>query len=103
MRSCLALAAALFAATTLLSSAAEACISCEYVPPVVYTPADSYVTKHHKKRRSHRVQRRARTRHVARRRHRSWSSSSRGYSAYPTYQPYRRPYNSADSYLGYQH
>ena len=40
MRSCLALAAALFAATTLLGSAAEACISCEYVPPVVYTPAE---------------------------------------------------------------
>jgi hypothetical protein len=54
-------------------------------------------------RRHHRVRRTTRKAHVARRRHRSRRSGSRSYSAYPTYQPYVRPYRSADSYLGYQH
>jgi hypothetical protein len=37
-RTILAGAAALLAAATLFASAAEACISCSYVPPVVHTP-----------------------------------------------------------------
>jgi hypothetical protein len=103
VRSILTFTAALFAAVTVLHSAAIACISCEYVPPVVYTPAHSYVTKHYKKRRSHGVHRRAKRTHMVRRRYRSRASISRSHVSYPTYQPYRRPYNSADSYLGYQH
>lgn len=37
-KSALSIAAALFAATTLFGSGAQACISCEYVPEVVNTP-----------------------------------------------------------------
>lgn len=37
----IAIAAALFAVTSLFTSAAEACISCEYTPPVVNTPHPS--------------------------------------------------------------
>jgi hypothetical protein len=43
----LASAAALLAAATLFASAAEACISCNYVPPVVHTPV--YGAKHYNK------------------------------------------------------
>ena len=57
----------------------------------------------YEKRRHHGARRTTRKTHVARRRHRSRNSGSRSYSAYPTYQPYVRPYRSADSYLGYQH
>lgn len=37
----IAIAAALFAVTSLFTPAAEACISCEYTPPVVNTPHPS--------------------------------------------------------------
>jgi len=43
-RTILASAAALLAAATLFASAAQACISCSYVPPVVHTPV--YGAKH---------------------------------------------------------
>jgi hypothetical protein len=43
-RTILASAAALVAAATLFASAAQACISCSYVPPVVNTPV--YGAKH---------------------------------------------------------
>jgi len=67
-RTILAIAAALFAVATLFASAAEACISCSYVPPVVNTPARSYNTHSYEPR--HRVERRsyrAAKRHRARR------------------------------------
>jgi hypothetical protein len=43
-RTILASTAALVAAATLFASAAQACISCSYVPPVVHTPV--YGAKH---------------------------------------------------------
>lgn len=55
-----ALAAALFAAAAFFSSSAEACISCEYVPPVVNTPVQSW-SGHHSHSYSAPRQRRART------------------------------------------
>ena len=51
-RTVLAIAAALFAATT-FTSGANACISCEYVPPVVNTPVYSHGASHYKRKRSH--------------------------------------------------
>lgn len=57
----LAIVTALLATTTLLSSAAEACISCEYVPPVVHSgeksPKAKHYKKHDKKKRGHHVRR----------------------------------------------
>ncbi len=53
-----AIAAALFAAATLFASAAQACISCEYVPPVVNTPVYSHSTVYYHKRRVHTATRR---------------------------------------------
>jgi len=50
-RSILAIAAALFAATTLFSSGASACISCEYVPEVVHTPVKGASAKRVQKQR----------------------------------------------------
>jgi len=50
-RTILASAAALVAAATLFASAAQACISCSYVPPVVHTPV--YGAKHCAKPRVH--------------------------------------------------
>ena len=38
----LAIPAALLAATTLFSPPAQACISCDYVPPVVYSGVSPY-------------------------------------------------------------
>ena len=46
-RSILTIAAALFAATTFLAPSAKACISCEYVPPVVNTPVYSHGGAHY--------------------------------------------------------
>jgi hypothetical protein len=51
-RTVFAIAAALFAATT-FSSGASACISCEYVPPVVNTPVYSHGASHYKRKSSH--------------------------------------------------
>ena len=51
-RTVLAIAAALFAATT-FTSGANACISCEYVPPVVNTPVYSHGASHYKRKSSH--------------------------------------------------
>ena len=48
-RTSLAIAAALFAATTFLSSGANACISCNYVPEVVNTPVYSHGAKSYSK------------------------------------------------------
>jgi hypothetical protein len=60
-RTLLAIAAALFAATTFFSPAAKACVSCEYTPPVVNTPVYSHHVKHYRKRRIYKsVKRRAR-------------------------------------------
>ena len=50
-RTSLAIAAALFAATTFLSSGANACISCNYVPEVVNTPVYSHGAKSYSKKR----------------------------------------------------
>jgi hypothetical protein len=50
-RTILTLAVALFGASTLFGSAAEACISCEYVPEVVNTPTkQTYKAKRHQKK-----------------------------------------------------
>jgi len=59
-RTFLAIAAALLAATTFFTSAAKACISCEYTPPVVNTPvySHSYGATHHTRRRVYRAVRR---------------------------------------------
>jgi hypothetical protein len=46
-----ALAAALFAATTFLAPAAQACISCNYTPEVVNTPVYSHGAKVYAKKR----------------------------------------------------
>ncbi len=51
-RTLLAIAAALFAATTYLAPAAKACVSCEYTPPVVNTPVYSHGAYHHRRRRA---------------------------------------------------
>jgi len=51
-RSILAIAAAVFAATA-FASGAQACISCEYTPPVVNTPVYSHGAAHYKRSRSH--------------------------------------------------
>jgi 7-keto-8-aminopelargonate synthetase-like enzyme len=49
----LALAAALLAAMTVFTSAAEACLSCEYVPEVLNSPSKSYnPSKSYKSKRS---------------------------------------------------
>jgi len=45
----IAIVTALLAAVTLLSSAAEACLSCQYVPPVVHSGEKSPKAKHYKK------------------------------------------------------
>ncbi len=66
-RTVLAIAMALFAVTTFFSPAAKACISCEYVPPVVNTPVYSHGAKQRTyKKRSHTVQKRQRVKkHIA--------------------------------------
>lgn len=46
-RSILAIVSALFAATAFFASAAQACISCSYVPPVVNTPVYSHGGGYH--------------------------------------------------------
>jgi hypothetical protein len=46
-----AIAAALFAATTFLAPAAQACISCEYTPEVVNTPVYSHGARAYAKKR----------------------------------------------------
>lgn len=51
-RTLLAIAAALVAATTFITSDAKACISCEYVPPVVNTPVYSHGAKVYKRSRT---------------------------------------------------
>ncbi len=51
-RSILTIAAAVFAAT-IFASGAQACISCNYVPPVVNTPVYSHGSAHYKQRHSH--------------------------------------------------
>ncbi len=50
----LALAVSAFAAMTVFASTAQACISCEYVPPVVNTPVHSFHGKTYKKKRHYR-------------------------------------------------
>jgi hypothetical protein len=54
-RSIIAIAAALFAAIATFGTAAQACISCEYTPPVVNTPVYSHGAYHHRKKRAHRA------------------------------------------------
>jgi hypothetical protein len=54
-RSIIAIASALFAAIAMFGSAAQACISCEYTPPVVNTPVYSHGAYHHGKKRAHRA------------------------------------------------
>lgn len=55
-RSILAIVSALFAATAFFASAAQACISCSYVPPVVNTPVYSHGGGyHHSKTRTYRA------------------------------------------------
>lgn len=49
-RTFLAIAMALFAFTTYFTPAAKACISCEYVPPVVNTPVYSHTPKYTKRK-----------------------------------------------------
>lgn len=52
-RTLIAVATALLAATGLFASAAEACISCEYVPPVAHSPspAKPFQAKRYEKKR----------------------------------------------------
>jgi hypothetical protein len=50
-RTILATAAALLGAMTLLTPAAEACISCEYVPSVAHSPSPSYGGTHYRVKR----------------------------------------------------
>ncbi len=52
-RTILSIAIALAAVTALFASAAEACISCSYVPEVVNTPSPSYGAKTYQKKRVH--------------------------------------------------
>jgi len=52
-RTIFAIAMALFTATMFFSPAANACISCEYVPPVVNTPVYSHGGTHYRKSRSY--------------------------------------------------
>jgi len=66
-RTLLAIAMALFAATTLFAPGAEACISCEYVPPVVNTPVKSYGAAHYRKRPTHTAAKKRRIRKAERR------------------------------------
>jgi phage repressor protein C with HTH and peptisase S24 domain len=54
-RTLLALAVSAFAAMTVFASTAQACISCEYVPPVVNTPVHSFHGKTYKKKRHYRA------------------------------------------------
>jgi len=58
-RSILTLAAALFTATAFLASAAEACVSCSYVPPVVHTQVyshhHSYDAERYERKRAYRA------------------------------------------------
>ena len=51
----LAFAIAFFGAMTVFASAAEACVSCEYVPNVVNSPSKSYGAKRYKKERVNRA------------------------------------------------
>ena len=51
----LAFAIAFFGAMTVFASAAEACISCDYVPEVVNSPSKSYGAKRYKKERVNRA------------------------------------------------
>ena len=51
----LAFAIAFFGAMTVFTSAAEACISCDYVPNVVNSPSKSYGAKRYKKERVNRA------------------------------------------------
>lgn len=60
-----ALAAILFAAAAFVAPAAEACISCEYVPPVVNTPVHSF-SGHYAPRRSYTAVRKRRARKIER-------------------------------------
>jgi len=50
-RTILSAATALFAAITVFASAAQACISCNYVPEVVNTPVYSHGAPHYAKKR----------------------------------------------------
>ena len=54
-RTFLAIAAAIVAAATFLTSDAKACISCEYTPPVVNTPVYSHGAKAYSKKRVYRA------------------------------------------------
>lgn len=60
-RSILAIATALLAAPTLLASAAEACISCEYVPEVVRSSSTSHEAKPYVKARVYTAEKERRT------------------------------------------
>lgn len=61
-RTILAIATAGLAAMALFTSAAEACISCEYVPPVVNSPSKSDQAKHYDRERPSRAAEERRTR-----------------------------------------
>jgi hypothetical protein len=56
-RNLLAIATALLAAPALFASAAEACISCEYVPEVARSPAPSYAARPYVRERVYAVER----------------------------------------------
>ena len=58
----LSFAIAAFAAMTVFATAAEACISCEYVPEVAKSPAKSYNAKRYKKKRINRAARQRKAR-----------------------------------------
>lgn len=69
-RTILSLAAALLAAPTLFASAAQACISCEYVPEVARSPAPSSEARSYVHERSYSVERersRPEKRHIVKR------------------------------------
>lgn len=65
-RTIFAIAVAVFAISTYFAPAANACISCEYVPPVVNTPVYKHAPKY-TKRKSYKAvkRRRAKKKHIA--------------------------------------
>jgi hypothetical protein len=67
-RTLLAMALAAFAAMSAFTSSAQACISCEYVPPVVNTPVKPYHAKTYTKKRHYQATKPRRTKkHIVKR------------------------------------
>lgn len=64
-RTIFAIAMALITATTFFSPAAKACISCEYVPPVVNTPVYSHTQTYTKRKSYTAVKQRRAKKHIA--------------------------------------